>query len=91
MVVWKLALVPSRVNTYDLPRGAQGVAVGRCDGELWLWVLVDPAREKVPTRFVSVGTGDVLPPDASVDGYVHSYAAPDGDGGTYVQHVFRLP
>jgi len=58
--VWKYVLGP-RDNTFQMPVGAKILHVGRAQGELALWALVDSDAEKIDRHFFTVGTGHELP------------------------------
>ena len=56
-IVWKFNVPVEEHFTLEMPLGSEILHFGIQYGTTRLWVLVDPSKEYVKRRFLSVGTG----------------------------------
>lgn len=57
--VWKFTLRP--IIEIEMPDGAQVLSVQEQHGELCMWALVDTSKPMVKRKFLTFGTGHILP------------------------------
>lgn len=83
--VWKWTLTP--VITFDMPVGAEILAVQTCYNEPQLWALVDPSvPQTVKRSFRSYGTGSDMPDEPGT--HIGTFQI-QADGQILVFHVFE--
>ncbi len=82
--IWKYPIrLQSDPVAHSMPKGARVLNVGKKDGMIVLWVLVDPDTDDWEKRaFVVLGTGGTGPEGTDV--YVGTVQL-----GDYVWHVFE--
>lgn len=88
--VWKYVLKP-RDNTFQMPVGAKVLSVGKAQGELALWALIeDTEADRVDRHFFVVGTGHQVPNLGARNEFVGTAVMPDAmPGMDIVLHVFE--
>jgi hypothetical protein len=81
--IYKYNLQPGR-TVLDLPAGALPLTAQMQNGDVCMWVLLDPARPHERRFFDVYGTGHGMPADPGR--YVATFQM---DGGVFVWHVFE--
>lgn len=59
--IWKFSLGITSLQSFDLPLGAEILAVALQDGWPQMWTLVDPTAERHRRHFSLFGTGHEVP------------------------------
>ena len=83
--VWKFPLQIAETTVLTMPRNAVILHVGEQHGAPQMWALVNRAAVSEERRFITVGTGNVVPESISAF-YIGTYQLLGGD---IVFHVFE--
>ena len=67
MVIWKYELEIADMQEVTMPDGAELLSVANQDGNLCLWAMVDPSKEKRRRYIEIIGTGNPIFTDMGVD------------------------
>lgn len=81
--IWKFTLRP--VIEIEMPDGAQVLSVHAQNGELCMWAQVRTENPMVKRKFLTFGTGHILPEDKRLI-FVGTALL---EGGSLVLHVFE--
>lgn len=81
--IWNFTLRP--VIEIEMPEGAQLLSVHEQNGELCMWVQVRTENPMVKRKFLTFGTGHILPDDQKLD-FVGTALL---ERGALVLHVFE--
>ena len=81
MTIWKYSLKVGR-NSIAMPDGAKILRCGVQSGEVVIWALLDPAKDRQERQFDVVGTGWVLHGD--MGDYIDTVQV-----GPLVWHIFE--
>lgn len=85
MRIWKWTLIPTDVQTIEVPAGAKLLDVQiQCDMPQ-LWALCDESAPKEPRRIAIYGTGNPMPDEPGE--YIATFQM---HGGALVFHAFEL-
>ena len=85
MVIWKYELEIADMQEVTMPDGAELLSVANQDGNLCLWAMVDPSKEKRRRYIEIIGTGNPIFTDMGVDREFIGTAVVD----PFVWHVFE--
>jgi hypothetical protein len=80
--IWKYVINRVDVMCLDLPDGAEVLTAAMQNGDITLWILVDPNAELRKRPFYVVGTGNPFPPEAK------TFIGTVFDG-PFVWHIFE--
>ncbi|AUR82382.1 hypothetical protein NVP1023O_73 [Vibrio phage 1.023.O._10N.222.51.B4] len=83
--VWKFPLKVADEQYIDVPVGAEPLKAEMQNGELCLWMLVQPSSNKVTKKVHVHGTGHNVDDALTLGDYVDSFMMHDG---ALVFHVF---
>lgn len=83
--IWKYQLHPE-TESFDMPRGANVIAVDVQYGVICLWCEVDTAQPKEQRKFEVIGTGHKYPAGFETLEYIGTVKL---DGGTLIFHVYE--
>lgn len=61
MVIWKFELEITDLQGVTMPDGAELLSVANQNGNLCLWAMVDPLKEKRRRYIEIIGTGNPMP------------------------------
>lgn len=67
MVIWKFELAITDMQEVTMPDGAELLSVANQNGNLCLWAIVDPSKERRRRYIEIIGTGNPMPTDMGVD------------------------
>lgn len=84
-VIWKYELRFSGQVTLNLPENARILSCQMQRNVPCLWVIVNPAKEKVERTFRVIGTGHFFDPDSRDLEYIATV-----QGHALVWHIFEL-
>lgn len=83
--IWKYSLQLTDLQSLSLPQGAEILTVQAQGGGLYLWAIVDPARETEERVIGIIGTGNPVITGGDID---RRYIA-TVQRGSFVWHVFE--
>lgn len=83
-IIYKYKINP-RIDTIDMPEGAEILTVALQNDDLYLWAKVDPTQEPRTRHFHVVGTGTPLPELSGVNYQYLGTVYPS----VFVFHVFE--
>ena len=83
--VWKFPLRVEDEQIIEVPVGAEPLKAEMQNGELCLWMLVQPSSNKVSKKVHVHGTGHYVSNSVTSSDYVDSFMM---HGGALVFHVF---
>ncbi len=84
-VIYKYRLPEGGAFGFELPAICEPLHVGEWDGNLYLWVMVDPDSEKLMRTFYIRGTGIAF---SSTEEFVGDYIGTAQMSSGLVWHVF---
>ena len=85
MVIWKFELELTGMQELTMPEGAQLLSVANQNGNVYLWAMVDPKKEKRRRYIEIVGTGNQMSVDMGIERKFIGTAVVD----PFVGHVFE--
>lgn len=83
--VWKYNINPDDYTSLEIPKDANVLSVGEQFGNVCIWVMVDPSKNKETRKFRLAGTGHPIN-----ELYLSFVGTVQLDGGSMVFHLFEI-